>query len=243
MNDKTISILQEGETLCDLAAELVHKGDYQFALAYYENAEEIFKSVADINWTVFAQHERFVCLQNLGNFEAAFQLSKEIIDNYQLLEKHESLSLFLILLANVLMADNKNETAIEKLRMAEDLVLTHQMIHLFAHTYSNIAACLINLQHYTGALEYLNNAIQEYTQQNQEHGIAWCYEKIGRCYEELFMNAEAEKNYFKAQRRFISLKDPKSALGVLKSLVYLYGISGKKEKEKQMQELILEIEI
>lgn len=242
MNHKTNSILQEGETLCDLAAELVHKGDYQLALAHYENAEEMFKSVADINWIVFAQHERFICLQNLEDFESAVQLSKAIVDNYQLLKKHENLSLFLILLANVLMADHKNDLAIEKLRMAEDLVLTHQMNHLLAHTYSNIAACLINLQHYTGALEYLNKAIQEYTEQKQEHGIAWCYENSGRCYEALFMNGEAEKNYFKAQRRFISLNDPRSALGALKSLVYLYEISGKKEREKQMQELICKIE-
>ena len=242
MNNKTISIIQEGETLCDLAAELVHKGDYQLAIHHYEQAEAKFKSVQDINWIVFAQHERFICLQNLENYEVAAHLSKEIIENYQFLEKCENLSLFLIQLANVYMANNKNGIAIETLRMAEDIALEHQMTHIFAHTYSNIAACLINLQHYTGALEYLNKAIAEYQQQNQEHGVAWCYENTGRCYEELFLNDEAEKNYFKAQRRFVALKEPKSALGALKSLVNLYGISGKKEKEKQIQDIILQIE-
>ncbi len=116
MDNKTISILQEGETLCDLAAELVHKSDYQLAIKHYEHAEAKFKSVQDINWIVFAQHERFICLQNLENYEAAAHLSNEIIENYQFLEKYENLSLFLILLANVYMANDKNDNAIETLR-------------------------------------------------------------------------------------------------------------------------------
>lgn len=242
MNNKTISILQEGETLCDLAGELVQKGDYDLALKHYKNAEDLFKSVQDTTWIVFAQHEKFICLQNLEKFEDACAVSEEIISNYQFLDKQENLSLFLILLANVYVAIDDKAKSLEILRMAEYIVESQQLKHLYAHTYSNIAANLINLLQYNEALEYLTKAIEEYQSQKQEYGIAWCYEYMGRCFEELLIIDEAEKNYFKAQRRYLALNEPISALNSLKALVHLYSLTGKKEKAHQMQKLILQIE-
>ena len=242
MSNKLENAIQEGENLCDLATELVQKGELKIAITHYESAVEVFKSVSDLNWTVFALHEKFICHQNLGEFLTAISLSDEIIELYQKLNKHEALALFLVLTANVHMSEGNSDQALVLLRIAEEMILEHQFDHLQAHIKSNLAACLINLQHYLKALDFLNQAAEEYEKQKQEHGQAWCYEFMGRCYEELYMNNEAEKQYFKSQRRYLAAEDPIAALNPLKSLEYLYDLSGKKEKQIQMQDLIIKIE-
>lgn len=208
------------ETQCEKALTLVRQGLFSKALAAFEIAEEACLKENNISWLNFTRHEKMHNLIQLGRYQDAIKLAKEIEKDYLKAGNYKSTVLLVTNVAECYFLENNFYQSLEWLQIAKILAETEKLSEIQTHVYSNLAKVWMELKHFYLAFDILNKA-----QASCKKGSAewvWCVEHAGVCAGKLFKYKLAERNLAQAYQYYNKRNMFEQALHSSQALEHLY---------------------